>query len=374
MANSCDKCAAELDFLCILGGDWIWRCPNCQTVWWWGSGEERMIAVHRRRVTGREVAALLVEGNGLCEELRGMDLSGQGLSGLRFARMVKGGGIILVNGHPCPDLRFANFDDADLSDADLSGAYIGKCSFRRAMLRRSCLSWVEAEVFFPADQSTVDFTDAVMTECDLTCAKLERCVMHGAKLAQARLVEANFGKGDLSGADLSGIYGHKVSFHKANLRGAILRGADLTQADLEGADLSGVDLRDVRLDSAHTSDETVWPQGFDERTARERFQMSYYRIKPAPSVIAIQSISGVIPPDQKLAMLEARWAKALSIMHRAMTFEDQSALNAWWAKSRMVGHAFEYPSEGEADAVARFMTQPEIKVILDEMDAIRKHP
>ena len=44
-------------------------------------------------------------------------------------------------------------------------------------------------------------------------------------------------------------------------------GADLRSADLRGCDLTDADLREARLEGALASDLTIWPTGFDTRTA-----------------------------------------------------------------------------------------------------------
>jgi pentapeptide repeat protein len=70
------------------------------------------------------------------------------------------------------------------------------------------------------------------------------------------------GGAKLAGADLRG----------ADVRGAILQDADLARVRLQGsllcgAQLQGADLRGAYLEGARASRTTVWPSGFDWRTA-----------------------------------------------------------------------------------------------------------
>ncbi|MGW1374503.1 pentapeptide repeat-containing protein [Streptomyces sp. NPDC002446] len=87
-----------------------------------------------------------------------------------------------------------------------------------------------------------------------------RCIE--ADLRGARLVKADVREADFSRADL-----REANLRKARAHDAVFAGADLRLADLRGCDLSGADLRQANLEGALASDLTVWPTGFDVRTA-----------------------------------------------------------------------------------------------------------
>lgn len=88
-----------------------------------------------------------------------------------------------------------------------------------------------------ADLTGQDFTDAELTDADLSGADLM-----GVDFRGATLVDADLSETDLTGGDL--------------------RGADLTDADLSGATLTGTDLRDADLTDVSLTDATL--TGADE--------------------------------------------------------------------------------------------------------------
>jgi hypothetical protein len=89
--------------------------------------------------------------------------------------------------------------------------------------------------------------------------------------------EVDFFEADFSKASLRGAFLHKVVFFKATLKECTLRDADLSEANLQNADLSGTDLRGANLKGADLTganlkgakadDKTIWPEGFDPRSA-----------------------------------------------------------------------------------------------------------
>ena len=72
---------------------------------------------------------------------------------------------------------------------------------------------------------------------------------------------ADLRRADLFGADLEGV----------DLNGADLNEANLYEADLNGADLGGALLSRANLIGARANKNTVWPEGFDPKTAGVTF-------------------------------------------------------------------------------------------------------
>jgi len=82
---------------------------------------------------------------------------------------------------------------------------------------------------------------AVLSNCDLSGAKLRQCVLREAELTGADLHGADLSAADFSGAqlycaDLQRIDGRLCNFTRADLRGAKLNGSNLTRATLDYAD------------------------------------------------------------------------------------------------------------------------------------------
>lgn len=87
------------------------------------------------------------------------------------------------------------------------------------------------------------------------------------------MVAATFDKTDLCNTDLTQVRAIKTSFVDAVLRGANFEHADIAGADFRRADLRGANMRARNVDQADftgamTDAHTVWPSGFDTRTAQ----------------------------------------------------------------------------------------------------------
>lgn len=128
------------------------------------------------------------------------------------------------------DLRFAPWDDIDLSRGSLRWADLRNASLENAKLGG-------------ADLCGLDLRDAKATN---------------ASFKGADLCAANFGRAALESADFS-----FSDLSYAKFQGAILRGSTLTGADLSAVDFSDADLSDAILAGALYDSETKWPQGFD---------------------------------------------------------------------------------------------------------------
>ncbi|MCX5999070.1 MAG: toll/interleukin-1 receptor domain-containing protein [Chloroflexi bacterium] len=134
-----------------------------------------------------------------------------------------------------PDLRGANFTEADLTEADLSKADFAAGDLTVANLFKANLSG--------ADLRLANLFKANLSGADLRLANLFKANLSGANLSTASLMAANFTAADLSRANLSGADLRLANLTMANLSGADLSGADLTAVNLSGASLDGANLR-----------------------------------------------------------------------------------------------------------------------------------
>ncbi|MDF1661825.1 MAG: pentapeptide repeat-containing protein [Planctomycetota bacterium] len=128
------------------------------------------------------------------------------------------------------DLRFAPWDDIDLS--------------------RGSLRW--------ADLRCATLKNAKLGGADLCGLDLRDAHAENTNFKGADLCAANFGKAALDSADFSFSDLSYAKFH-----GAVLRGATLTGADLSAVDFTDADLQDADLAGALYDSETKWPQGFE---------------------------------------------------------------------------------------------------------------
>ena len=97
---------------------------------------------------------------------------------------------------------------------------------------------------------------------DLREAKLSRVNLRGADLFRAKLYGAELYGVELYGADL-----REAKLSRVNLRGADLSRAYLERAKLSGADLERAVLSKAYLRGATYDDKTVFPAGFDPKSA-----------------------------------------------------------------------------------------------------------
>lgn len=167
------------------------------------------------------------------------------------------------------DLRAAALTGADLASADLSGSDLAGSGLHTADLRGANLARARlanadlgAANLAGARLQDADLRGAGLAAADLEAADLRRGNLRGADLSESRLARA-----DLRGANLG-----EARLERAELEGAVLGEANLWQAKLLGANLRGADLSrgmlvDADLDHATADRHTVWPSGFDWRSA-----------------------------------------------------------------------------------------------------------
>ena len=169
---------------------------------------------------------------------------------------------------PNADLRFARFEDIDLSNVNLQGADLSGADLSRVDINGANLEGANLEVsgFSEIRSGNLKGTPSALPD--------------GYKIINGYLVGygVSLYDADLQGADLQGMNLSYVSFRSANLEGVNLTGADLTRviwigvrgtpstlpegysiikgnlvgpnANLKGADLSGANLDGLNLDGA----------------------------------------------------------------------------------------------------------------------------
>ncbi|MCQ4044723.1 pentapeptide repeat-containing protein [Streptantibioticus rubrisoli] len=153
---------------------------------------------------------------------------------------------------PRPD--WLNVSMTDLRRADCDGLWL-----QGVNLDGACL---EAASVYQVNLSKASLIAANLRHAELGTSILRQVRCIEADLRGARLVKADVREADFSRADL-----REANLRKARAHDAVFAGADLRLADLRGCDLSGADLRQANLEGALASDLTVWPTGFDLRSA-----------------------------------------------------------------------------------------------------------
>ena len=199
---------------------------------------------------------ILVDGNGVLYQARmskanfeKADLSG---ANLRRANLSKAN--IQKAKFLNVDLTNANVENADLEDADLMGANLYKANFFRANLTNAFFS--EA-ILTNADLSYANLTNAILQDSKLRNADLSYAQLTNAFLGDANLTNANLTNANLTNADLSG-----ANLTNANLTNAILQDSKLKGSKLKGSKLNGADLKDVILDD-DTELDSKWKLVYD---------------------------------------------------------------------------------------------------------------
>jgi uncharacterized protein YjbI with pentapeptide repeats len=167
------------------------------------------------------------------------------------------------------DLRAATLPGADFSLADLSGSDLAGSGLYEADMHGANLAGAR-------------LAEADLGEANLRAARLQEADLNGARLAGSNLEAADLRRANLRGVDLSGSRLARADLRGANLsearlegarlEGAALGEANLWQAKLSGANLRGADLSrgtlvEADLSRATADRKTVWPSGFDWRSA-----------------------------------------------------------------------------------------------------------
>ncbi|ORT53697.1 pentapeptide repeat-containing protein [Streptomyces sp. CB03238] len=153
-----------------------------------------------------------------------------------------------------PRPQWLNVSLADLRRADCDGLWLCGVNFDGACL--------EAASVYKANVSKASLIAANLRHVEFGTSILQQVRCIEADLRGARLVKADMQRADFSRADL-----REANLRSAYAQDAVFAGADLRMADLRGCDLSGANLQQAKFEGALASDLTIWPAGFDPRTA-----------------------------------------------------------------------------------------------------------
>ena len=155
------------------------------------------------------------------------------------------------------DLRGAELFRAILTDADLTAARLEGADLFRARMEGADLTAAQMEGadLYGARLEGADLRDARLEGADLGEARMEgadlfRARMEGADLRRARLEGADLRDARLERADLRWARLEGANFGRARLEGADLHDARLEGADLTAAQMEGANLREARLEGA----------------------------------------------------------------------------------------------------------------------------
>lgn len=162
------------------------------------------------------------------------------------------------------ELAGAHLDLADLSGSDLAGSGMHAAGLRGANLARAR--------FAQGDLGEAVLAEARLQGADLRAAGLTRANLQAADLRRANLRGADLSASDLTRADLREANLSEAKLEGAKLQGTMLGEANLWQAKLSRADLRGADLSrgmliEADLENAKADRRTLWPRGFDWRSA-----------------------------------------------------------------------------------------------------------
>ncbi|UJA11028.1 pentapeptide repeat-containing protein [Streptomyces collinus] len=150
--------------------------------------------------------------------------------------------------------EWLNVSSTDLRRADCDGLWLHGANFDGACMEA-------ASVY------QVNLSKASLIAANLRHAELGTSILHQVRCLQADLRGARLVKADLRSADFTRADLREANLRKTRAQGAVLAGADLRLADLRGCDLTDADLQGARLEGALASDLTIWPAGFNARTA-----------------------------------------------------------------------------------------------------------
>jgi len=111
------------------------------------------------------------------------------------------------------------------------------------------------------------YTKELAAVGDLMRLGTDRRILSEINLSEARLAGADLSGAIMTEADLNRAYLHQANLTRANLNGVDLRGAILTEADLSRAYLHQAKLNGANLRGVSYSSTTTWPDGFDPEKA-----------------------------------------------------------------------------------------------------------
>ena len=197
-------------------------------------------------LSGKDLTGTVIHGADLTNaNLAGVDLSGKDLRNVNFTNV---------------DLSGLNFRDAiligvDLSDKDLTGTNLINAvltieDLASPVKDKSCCSYN----FTNANLSDVDLSGRDLSEVFFSGADLSNNDLTGTNLTNVDLSNMNLSNTVLRYANLTNVNLTNVDLSNKDLTGAILIGANLTNVNLTSVDLSNKDFSRTVLTNANLSD------------------------------------------------------------------------------------------------------------------------
>lgn len=144
-----------------------------------------------------------------------------------------------------------NFVNADLRQVILLKRVLSEANLSYAKLSGADLSCANLS---GADLTAADLSEVNLSKANLSKASLIRTNMCKANLWQVDLRGGNLSRACLNGANLNEVDLRGANLSLADLRGASLRDANFSEANLRGAKLTLGDLREANLTDAIIGD------------------------------------------------------------------------------------------------------------------------
>lgn len=166
-------------------------------------------------------------------------------------------------------LKDVIFWNANLSKSDLSDAKLTYCRFEDANLEGASLRGADLEMpgFDRAHLSGADLTNAKIKNASVHEADLSNVSAQGLKLSTYGGVDfrASFAGADLGKAKIDAAI-YDSDFRKASFAGAVLKGSQLLGSNFSECDLTGADFRETGLQNANLTGAIVDRAKFDGAT------------------------------------------------------------------------------------------------------------
>ena len=173
-------------------------------------------------------------------DLRGMDVSGWDLRGMKTGRADLSGASLVACEAAATDLRGSRMTGADISGIDLTGALLGRSDMRDVMACRVPEGHPVLGTMSPESLRGVRYNKmrailgADMEEADLRGARFEDARFLGASLVRARMGGSTLVRCDLDGADI-----RETDFRRARVSGCTMPCRYLGTCRAAGATFGG---------------------------------------------------------------------------------------------------------------------------------------
>jgi len=155
------------------------------------------------------------------------------------------------------DLRFANFNESDLTKVDFRGATLDYADLGNANIENSI--WRPYENLdktlnitsaLEPNMQRAKLQDANMTKANLYGANMRVTNLQGAIMFQTKLKNAYMNRANLKNTNMRGINLQGAHMANAKIQGADLREANLIGANMVNAKLQGVNMKGAKLQGA----------------------------------------------------------------------------------------------------------------------------